>query len=222
MGERVTDALDALGLSHLVDRNARILSAGETQRVSLARALVLQPELVLLDEPTANVDARNVERVEEAILRLHRGGSTIIVATHQAEQALRLSAGIVRLDQGRSAPGILENVFSGQVVEAGDAAYLQLKAGVRLWVSTRRRGPVQAAIQPVHIIISSAPLASSARNCLPGKITTLTNKGNLIAVTIDAGLMLTAHVTQEAYADLALTLGMEVYVTFKASSVNIY
>lgn len=220
--ERVAWALDALGLSHLADRAAQTLSAGETQRVSLARALVLRPELVLLDEPTANVDAANVERVEEAVLELHRRGATVIVATHQTELAYRLSANIVRLDQGRAAPNVVENIFAGEAIELEGATYLMTGGGIRFRVSTDRRGAVRTAIQPAHIIVSTTPPVSSARNCLPGKITSLTKMGNRVAVTVDTGLPLTAYVTTEAFDDLGITLGTKVYLTFKASSVVVY
>jgi molybdopterin-binding protein len=220
--ERVAGALNALGLSHLTGRNAQTLSAGESQRVSLARALALRPELVLLDEPIANVDTPNIERVEEAMLELHRQGATIIVATHRPEQAYRLSANVVRLEQGRLAPSVVENVFSAEAVDFDGAAFLVTDAGIRIRVSTDRRGPVRAAVVPAQIIVSTVPFVSSARNCLPGKVISLVEMGKRVAVSVDAGLPLMAHITTEAFVDLGITLGAEVHLTFKASSVVIY
>lgn len=83
--------LDALGLTHLGRTPARLLSGGEVQRVAIGRALACHPEVLLLDEPTANLDPRNVRLVEELIQARQRLGVTVVLATHQVFQARRLA-----------------------------------------------------------------------------------------------------------------------------------
>jgi len=100
---RVREALDAVGLGDFHARRAKSLSGGETQRVAIARAMALEPDIALLDEPTASVDQTSRALVERGIERLRDAGSTVIVATHQVEQAYRLSARVVRLEGGRAA-----------------------------------------------------------------------------------------------------------------------
>ncbi len=88
--EKVTSTLEMVGLSGYENRNAPILSGGEMQRVALARAMVIEPEVLLLDEPTANLDPRSVDIIEGLIMRLSRH-VTIVMATHDMAQGQRLA-----------------------------------------------------------------------------------------------------------------------------------
>jgi tungstate transport system ATP-binding protein len=98
----VQAVLDRLGLGPLSSRPARTLSGGEAQLVALARALVLEPDVLLLDEPTAHLDPARVAVAEEVIRDAHRGrGSTIIWATHNLFQARRLAERVAFLLDGR-------------------------------------------------------------------------------------------------------------------------
>ena len=98
----VTQALDMLGLRALAPARARTLSGGEMQRVALARALVVEPRVLLLDEPTANLDPANVAIVESAVRDLHaRRGTTVVLATHNLHQARRLATHVALLLDGR-------------------------------------------------------------------------------------------------------------------------
>jgi len=220
--ERVLEAMETLGLAEFQDRDARTLSAGETHRVSLARALVLRPELVLLDEPVANVDTANKARVEAAVMGLQAKGSTVVVATHEVGQALRLSANVVRLEQGRIGPQAIENLLEGEVVDRGGSLLLAIGEELAIRVVGVGRGLVRAAVDPASIIVSREKLDSSARNCLPGKIVALEETASRVVLTADVGVRLKAYVTRESFERLALTLGSDVYLVFKASSVAMF
>ena len=98
---RITAALQMVGLEHLGRAHARTLSSGEAQRVSLARALVLEPEILLLDEPTANLDPANVRIIEGIIERANsERGATIILVTHNVWQARRLARRVALIYEG--------------------------------------------------------------------------------------------------------------------------
>ena len=90
--DRVTEALERVGLSNLERQSARTLSGGEAQRVALARAMVLEPDVLLLDEPTANLDPYNVGLIEEIIRSLNQEKrTTVVLVTHNIFQARRLA-----------------------------------------------------------------------------------------------------------------------------------
>ncbi|MHB0856932.1 MAG: ABC transporter ATP-binding protein [Anaerolineae bacterium] len=100
--ERVRLVLERVGLAHLAKRRARTLSGGEAQRVALARAIVLEPDVLLLDEPTANLDPANVCAIEEIVRRLNQEqGTTIVIVTHNVFQAKRLADRVALLLDGR-------------------------------------------------------------------------------------------------------------------------
>lgn len=99
---RVGTVLRQVQLEDLRREPSRQLSGGEAQRVALARALVLEPRILLLDEPTANVDAENVAVIEELIRKFcGRPGTAVLLTTHDRHQAERLADQVLRLGQGR-------------------------------------------------------------------------------------------------------------------------
>jgi tungstate transport system ATP-binding protein len=94
-------ALEESGLDHLAKRQARVLSGGEQQRLALARALILEPKVLLLDEPTANLDPASTLIIEQAINRARQQGVKIILITHDQHQARRLGEEVVFLHAGQ-------------------------------------------------------------------------------------------------------------------------
>ena len=98
---RARDVLDAVGLSGIAEQPARVLSGGERQRVALARAWALGPEVLFLDEPTANLDPGAAREVESLIGQIRAGGTKIVMTTHNLGQAKRLGDEILFLSQGR-------------------------------------------------------------------------------------------------------------------------
>lgn len=98
--QRALQALENVGLTHLAERPARVLSGGEQQRVALARASALQPKILFLDEPTASLDPLAIRAIEAGIAALHAAGTTIVMVTHHLGQARRLAQDIVFLTHG--------------------------------------------------------------------------------------------------------------------------
>ena len=97
---RVEEALHAAGVAGLAGRAVRTLSGGERQRVALASALAMRPNLVVLDEPTSQLDPEGAEMVLTAVTRLVREGRSVIISEHRLERLLRQAAGLVFVDRG--------------------------------------------------------------------------------------------------------------------------
>jgi tungstate transport system ATP-binding protein len=93
--------LERVGLAHHAGQAARLLSGGEQQRLALARALALEPDVLLLDEPTANLDPASTAVIERIVSDAHQRGTKIIFVTHDLGQARRLADEVVFLHRGR-------------------------------------------------------------------------------------------------------------------------
>jgi len=222
------------------NRPAKKLSGGEQQRVSLARALALNTPLLLLDEPTANLDPKTVSIIEEVIRQVNQQkGTTIIMATHnifQAEQtaqkaALLLNGRIVemgtineilrRKSKNLTKFARLENIFSGtsEILEEGTSR-IKLDEGIAIETALRKSGRITVFIRPEDIILSKKRFESSARNIFEGKIVEISDLGPLVKLKVDAGKEFIAQITKKSFVEMGLNVGSQIYLTFKASSVQ--
>jgi len=122
---RVRHALADVGLPHVSDRPARVLSGGEQQRLALARAWSLEPELIFLDEPTASLDPTSTRAVETIVRSIHARGTTIVMTTHNLAQAKRLADEVVFVHAGRITERTPAALFFSAPRSAEAAAYLE-------------------------------------------------------------------------------------------------
>lgn len=121
----VKNALDEMGLSHLINAPARSLSGGEAQRVALARALIFQPKALLLDEPTANLDPANITLIERRIrAENERRGTTVVLVTHNIFQARRLAHRTGLLLDGRLVEVAPTSQFFNQPSDPRTSAFI--------------------------------------------------------------------------------------------------
>ena len=97
---RIAETLSIVGLADFSQRQIKELSGGEVQRIALARALVLNPEVLLLDEPTANIDHGSLSGFEQLLHNLAKNGTTIIMSTHDPAQAERLHGNLIKIQNG--------------------------------------------------------------------------------------------------------------------------
>ncbi len=123
---RRRDALLALGqLQDLADRPARVLSGGEQQRLSMVRALAAEPDLLLLDEPTASLDPQATAAIEALVSQAAAKGVKIVMVTHDRGQALRLADEVLFLHRGQLAERAPADTFFAQPQSAAAQAYLE-------------------------------------------------------------------------------------------------
>ncbi len=119
------EALAEVGLAHMAQAPARVLSGGEQQRLALARAWALHPEVLFLDEPTANLDPGATREIEAVIRAFDVSGTKIVMSTHSLGQARRLGDEVVFLHQGRVAERAPSEVFFKQPASAEAAAFIK-------------------------------------------------------------------------------------------------
>ena len=129
--DAVEDALDHTGLRRLADNPARVLSVGEQQKLALARAWALQPEVLFLDEPTASLDPAATHAVEQIINAIDAAGTRIVMTTHDLGQARRLGDEVMFLNRGRLLEKALAERFFSE--PENDLAQAFLKGELLWW-----------------------------------------------------------------------------------------
>ena len=240
---RVEDMAALLGIEGLLHRKPDTLSGGEQQRVALARALVVQPRLLLLDEPLSALDPGTREQLQRQMIRLHRElGTTQIHVTHDFEEAVALGQRIAVIDDGRllqvGTPEDIfrrpesafvaqfvgvRNVFAGRVEPGTDHGQeIFVLDGLRLAVLADQPGEAHISLRPEDIVLSQAPLHSSARNCIQGRVRDIVDRGTLIYVTVDVPPAFVCAITHASLEEMAIQEGTTVYLSFKASAVHVF
>lgn len=230
------DALELVQLSHLAQRGPRELSGGERRRAALARLLVLEPEILLLDEPTAHVDRVNERLIENVIRELPaRTGATIVMASHNTRQAATTADRIVTLVDGRLIAGAVDNLFSGTlraedggfVFDDGEGLILRFPRQALLMEDSDERPPtaptsVELAIDPTRLRVEPGP-AEDDSGRLFGRLDLIRRRGDRCRL----GLQLQGRRTFRAeipYADhdrLDLRLGQTVHLSLGPRSVRL-
>lgn len=243
--ERVEEWLFRLDIAHLRHKPARQLSGGEAQRVSLARAFALKPEILLLDEPFAALDAPTRVRLRDDLQALLRETAiTTIFVTHDLDEALQLGHRVAVLIGGRlrqvgspqevfNAPADsqvaafvgVETVVAGQVVAAQEGHLIVAANGLHLEavgdMAVGRRVWLCLRPEDVTLLPADGALPSSARNRLTGRIQHLTPQGALMRVSLDCGFPLVALITRASAQELGLHEEAQVIAAFKASAVHL-
>lgn len=144
--DRVVEALDLLGAAHLADRATHQLSYGERKRVSIAGAVAMRPDVLLLDEPTAGLDPTGVDELLGALDRLSALGTALVIATHDAAFALAWADEAAVVASGRLTQGPVTDVLADAALlaEAGLRRPWPLELAARLGLSGRPRTLAQA------------------------------------------------------------------------------
>jgi len=219
---RVRAALARLGVEALLDRDGKALSEGEIQKVAIARALALSPEVLLLDEPASAADPTSTGALYRVLEDERRRGAALCFASHQLEDAYRWSDRLLALTDGRASPVTPENLFRVDL-PAGSGTKAVQAGPLTLQIYTAKSGPGIVALPPDDIVVSAEPLHSSARNAFPGRIRKISEDGRGgVTLTVDVGVDLAARITHSALAELGLTIGAPVVLSIKTMAVRVF
>lgn len=246
---RIAEILQAFRVENLGTRRPAEISGGEKQRVALARSLVTQPRVLLLDEPLSGLDAELKASIVDD-LRVWNAAQKIpiLYVTHTRDEVDALGERVVVLDRGRvisegrphevlAAPrhkrlaqaAGFENLLDATVMELREADGVMrvrlAESASEIEVPLGYAAPndqVKIAIRAGDILLATQPpVGLSARNVLEGKIVSLDTRGTLVAARVQAGVMFTAHVTPGAARALELTAGKPVWIVLKTHSCHL-
>lgn len=230
-----------LRIEEILDRDPEQLSGGEKQRVSIARALAVEPQLLLMDEPLGALDPLRQAGLRRELKRLHRRtGLTVLHVTHDQAEARELGQRVGVMQAGRllqvgEPAEVFErpadafvaeftgcrNIYEGLARPDGDVTVFRSGA-LKLVATARVVGPARAAVRPEHIIISTEPVTTSARNQLAGRVASVEQQGGVYAVTAEfEGHPMTSLITAHSLEHLGIRPGSRVYFSFKANSLHL-
>jgi len=235
--------LELLGIGALAKRKAWTLSGGEAQRVSIARALAVDPAILLMDEPFSSLDAPTRESLITDLDRVIRErGITTVFATHDRAEAIRLADRIIVMNGGSvvqaGSPGEItlnpasefvasfmgtETILTGEVTGSGEGVFSVSVRGRAIEAAgTAERGKaVTFCVHPDNIILSAAPLEASARNSFRGTVSRIVPLGLFRKVYVDCGFTLVAYVTNRSVEEMGMAAGKEITASFKATAVHV-
>jgi tungstate transport system ATP-binding protein len=203
--QAIGEALELVGMENFADYDARGLSGGETKRVALARALVLQPEVLLCDEPTANVDNENQEIILNIIERINRERQgSVIFSTHYLSQGQRLADHTLLLQNGALSDIASDNIYRVNVIDSRPEGLVCQLTGDLLLNLPAHLFPEAAKVAKLHIdptrIIFNPKTPNSAEgNLVSGHITELSQDSGRIRVIVEVGVKLILVLSMEQY-----------------------
>jgi molybdopterin-binding protein len=241
MKEKLEQITTLLNINHLLKRFPATLSGGEQQRTAIARALIAEPEVLLLDEPLSALDPRSKEIFQQELKQIHQQiKTTTIHITHDFNEALVLADRMGIMCDGEivqigtpeevfkkpCSPFVaefvgVENIYSGVIRNEGNFRYVQIGT-VNLRVASNLTGRVRVAIRAEDIIIAEERLITSAQNVLPARVIEIIPRGYFFKVILDAGIPIVALVTGQALEEMNLESGKNVWVIFKTAAVHVF
>ena len=238
--EKVHSTATLLGITDLLHRRPSTLSGGELQRVALARTLIQQPLILLLDEPLASLDTLIKADLRSMLRQIHRQGQTILHVTHDYEEALSLGNKIAVIDKGtiiqEGTPeevfrfpksefvahfvGV-KNFFKARIIKENESTFGLIDNKIRIRIE-----PIEQAEQGYlvlrgeDIFLSNEMVHSSALNNFSGKITEIIPASRGVEVVLDIGIRIHALITRESLNSLGITEGSNLWIHFKATAVR--
>ncbi|MCF8010328.1 MAG: ABC transporter ATP-binding protein [Clostridiales bacterium] len=234
---KLEQMIQLLGIEQLLNRYPSTLSGGEQQRTALARALIVSPKILLLDEPLSALDPRSKEKFQQELKKIHQTLKTTTVhVTHDFNEAMYLADRIGVMYDGKliqvGTPeeifyrpqtdfvakfvGI-ENIFEGHVNEDE----VSLAEGVSLLASARSKGKVKVVVRPEEVVVSKDLIDGKFQNKFEGKVLDVINHGVIYKLIIDIGVPLICSLNSQAVHEMSISVGDNLWVGFKSSSVHL-
>lgn len=233
---KIEEIVSLLHIEPLLDREPYTLSGGEQQRVSLARALVTKPEVLLLDEPLSALDPNTKENLQYELKQIQKVTKTVIIhVTHDFEEAMYLADRIAVMNQGEilqvdtpeeifNHPNSMEaarfvtaeNIFESEIMVRNGKKFVRL-SDYFLEIQTPLNEYIGYSIRPEYLSVNTERLSAYS---LRGKILSVQSKGLYLKIIIDVGEKLTTWIDKKT--SLPLTIGSEVYCDVDPEHINTF
>ena len=223
---RIFKGLDMVGMGDFIHAPAHQLSGGETQRVALAARLVLKPEILLLDEPTANVDAASAQQIKEAALMARREwNTTLIIASHDRNWLYDVCDRVLHLFKGRLFGTGKENILFGPWRPYKDKLWEKsLSDGQRIRVSEPPEPDAVAIVEPTSIAgASKTKLADTGADILEGMVSRLAlekTNAEIVVTILVSNLPFTLKLSRQQIQQENLYPGQKVRLQYSPDSVK--
>ena len=217
----IMEALELVGMRNFASYPAHKLSGGETQRAAIARALACRPKVVLMDEPTANVDVENQIAIEGIIRDINNDkGLSVIISTHNQLQAARLTNRNIFLFRGLPSSIAHENIFKARM-EADETGrtWAWLQDRVRIPAPDLKPGKYEISINPQRLSVQVQTGGTNDR--LYGKVVQIADQGECVRLWVDVGLPLIALVGRNEYRQNQFLVGDPIQVTLEPDALEI-
>jgi len=238
----VDNAVALLHLENLLDKRSWTLSGGESQKIALARAIAIKPDLLILDEPLSAVDAETKEDYERELRELHDHlGLTTIHVTHSFEEAVALGDRIAVimggeiLQVGKPEEIFLypqseklarflmtRNVFAGEISPGSNGNKVFSVNDMRILVNTELEGKTHVSIRPENILLSREPVDSPGNNCIEGTVTRIVDRGTITHIKVNVPPEFTCLALRRSLKELGLSENDRIFLTFEVSDVNVF
>ncbi len=240
--ERIAEMAGFVSIEHIMNRTPVNLSGGEIQRVALGRALVVRPEILLLDEPLSSLDVQMRGDLQSLLHKINQTGQTIIHVTHDFTEAVSLSDRVAVIENGE----IIQQGFTEEVFQNPRNEFVADLSGVKNFFKVTLHSDsdyddicmakpfnknIQFRVMADHnhhegyltfsssdVILSDLKPESSAANNFQGKVTDVVPHGLGIEVIVDIGVHITAQISKKAFREFDIEAGKTVWVSFKASA----
>lgn len=240
--KKISELIKMLKINHLLHRNTETLSGGEKQKVALARALAINPKIILMDEPFSALDENTKSKLISDMKELHKTeGITFVHVTHSQEEAILLADRIGIMMKGtivqvgnpdeifykpvtkEIAQFVkIENIWEGKVANKNEDEILVQVDGkeiVALSDHFKIGQDVRLIIRPEDIIIGKGD--TSARNNFRGKVISIIKHGFYYIIRIDCGFKVEAAVTKQSIENLGIREGTDINIFFKATALQV-
>jgi len=223
----VKEALDLVGMEQFLNAPANTLSSGETQRVAIAQALAVLPNVLLCDEPTSSVDIENQVKILNILKQINKDKKiTVIFTTHDRFQAAFLAQHTLFLDHGQLTTAGYENRYTAFLTQKDNQQiHCRIQDSIDLLIPLHQigsnTGKAQVMIDPEKVSLCHRDDISMNSACWEGRVVQITDEKDNIRIIIDLGVWISMVMLRSTYQKSYLLVGERVYIQIPPSSIRI-